>query len=208
MVQFIHSSPLILWRMTWFMHQSTQALFWDWLDLIVVIAKLLQVIRQLAAHQWKTIVIILIVQKATSADTWLKDRLRNHQGSHKQSSLLPSSFVSLLPTLPFSPALLTITSSSWASLPSSPLSLSSGSVQCTQPYPAECRLSPAPLPRVFVRWSVRQFSIGAKCMLGHVTSPPPVCVCVFSLLPCDVCGAVTFFVRAPLGELSNNKVCV
>lgn len=60
---------------------------------------------------------------------------------------------------------------------------------------------PAPLPRAFVRWSIQWFSIGAKHMLGHAASPPPLplCVCVFSLflcLPCDVHGAVTFFVRA------------
>ena len=68
---------------------------------------------------------------------------------------------------------------------------------------------PAPLPRVFVQWSVRWFFI----MLGHATSPPPpppvcVCVCVFPLCSATCVELSHSLSARHSGELSNNKECV
>lgn len=63
-------------------------------------------------------------------------------------------------------------------------------------------------PTLCVMERPRFFSIEDLRMLDHAGSPPPVCACVYVCVPpCDVCGVVTFFVRASPGESSNNKVC-
>lgn len=156
----------------------------------------------------------------------VKDKLTNHKGCPKQSittcvrpcdiplspSLLPLSLFSSNSSffLPF----LSGTSyyhllSLLALLPPlslSTLPLSSGSVQCTQPYPAECRLSRLVFPESLCDEASNGFpSEPSACwvMLPLLL----LCVCVLPLL-CDMCGAVTFLVRALLVELSNNKVCV
>lgn len=98
-----------------------------------------------------------------------------------------------------------------------PVSLSSGSVQCTQPYPAECQLSRLLFPEPLCDGASDGFpSEPSTCWVM-----PPLLLLFLCVCACSLSSCLSFFVchvtctelshslsELPLVERSNNKVCL
>lgn len=121
---------------------------------------------------------------------------------YSPSTLPYSSPFPLFPIIPFFAALLTLTSIFfWASSPSSP-SFSLYKLQLSPVYTTLSRgmLSRLLFPESLCDGAANGFpSEPSACWVMPPLLLLHVCVCVLSLLG-DVCGAVTFFVRASLKE--------